>query len=579
MGKGKKKSKVRQKQKKFQKSKSKTKSRQYSQKKASLPAKTPTKSTAYLVAIAQINTLVGDISGNTKKIIAYMEQAKERGAQLVVFPELSITGYPPKDLLFRQDFVDTNMQKFIEIVSACKGIIAVFGFVNKENGVLYNAVACVRDQKIIGIQNKSHLPVSDIYDEKRYFTEGSNADIIYAGNLRIGIIIAKHTEEETAIQQLVAKGIDLLVCISAVPYSIEKNQEQYAMLIAKKYQVPYVYCNCVGAQENLVFEGASFVVDKNGLVSARLKKFGEELFLADINKAGSSFIPSKDQTSEVYQAITLGIRDYFAKTGHAKAVIGISGGLDSSVTATLAVHALGKENVIGIILSSKITPKESLQDAKKICGNLGIVWKQVNIDPIVLLYARAAGCSYDKKNISFTEQNIQTRTRAALLMNYANKNNALVLSAINKTDLATGYFTIYGEATGALAPIADLWKTQVYLLAGFINVLQKQKSKANFIPESIIKKQPSQELRLGQKDSDDLPSYDVLDKILQLYVVHKKDIHEIAKMKFDAELVRKIVFMVVKSEFKRQQMPMPLRISSYSFGRSWQYPVVSGWRG
>lgn len=530
---------------------------------------------SYTVAIAQIDTLVGDIAGNTQKIIALIEKARDQGAQLIVFPELTVTGYPPKGLLSRPDFADANMQKFIQIVSACKGITAIFGFVNKVNQSLYDAAVCVKDQKIIGIQNKMHL-VTHI-GQRKYFTEGTSANIMHTGTMRLGIIIAKQNEEETAVEQLVMNGIDLLVWISASPYAVEKNMEPYGILLARKHQIPIVYCNAAGGQENLVFDGGSFAVDKQGLILARGKKFSEDLLFADLSKAGTSFTPAKDQTADVYQALTLGIRSYFTKTGHAKAVIGISGGIDSAVTATLAVHALGKENVFGLVLPSKITSKESLQDAKKICGNLGIAWKQINIDPLVLSASRAVGVAYDKKNISFVEQNIQTRTRAQLLMDFANKNNALLLSSLNKTDLATGYFTMYGEPTGALAPLGDLWKSQIMMLAGYMNTVNKQKSKV--IPDSVLKKQPSQELRPNQKDSDDLPSYDLLDKILQLYVVHKKDLHEITQMGFDAELVRKVAFMVAKSEFKRKQIPTVLRISSCAFDSSWNFPSVSGWRG
>ncbi len=538
--------------------------------------KTPQKM-SYIVAVAQIDTLVGDIGGNAKKIIAIMEKAREQGAQLVVFPELTVTGSPPKGLLSQPDFADANMQKFIEVVSACKGITAIFGFVNKVNHTLYNAAVCVKDQKIIGIQNKMHLLTN--IGQGQYFTAGSSTDIMQTGNMKIGVIIARQNEEDIAVEQLALKGIDLLVWISANPYCVEKNVEPYGILLAKKYQIPVVYCNAAGGQEGMIFEGGSFVVDKSGLIISRAKRFSEEILLADVSKQGSSFTPSRDQTADVYSALTLGIRSYFAKTGHAKAIIGMSGGVDSAVTATLAVHALGKENVTGVVLPSKITSKDSLQDAKKICSNLGIECKQINIDPLVLPVSRAVGVAYDKKNISFVEQNIQARTRAHLLMDIANKNNALLLCCMNKTDIATGYFTVYGESTGALAPLGDLWKSQVMMLAGYMNALNKQKSKANAIPESVLKKQPSQELRPNQKDSDDLPPYDVLDKILQLYVVHKKDAYEITKMGFDSELVRKIAFMVTKSEFKRKQIPIVLWISSCAFGSSWHLPSVSGWRG
>lgn len=544
-------------------------------KQPALPAKP-----AFLIALAQINVLAGDIQGNAKKAIAVIEKCRESGAQLVVFPELMLTG-PAKDLLQRPDFVDMNLQKFIEVVNSCKGISCIFGFVNKGNKALYNAAALVKDQKILGIHHKNHLDAS-LFDEKRYFSEGTAGDVFFVGNTRIGVLLCTELlEVASSIDVLVQKGVDLVILLSASPYSIDKPQEreQQLMTLAKKYQVPFVFCNTVGGHDDLLFDGNSLVVDKTGQVITRAKSFSEDLLLANPFAAGKGFTPTKDQAAEVYQALTLGLRDYFAKTGHSKAVLGISGGLDSAVTATLAVHALGKENVVGLVLPSKITSKDSLQDAKKICAMLGIECKVIGIDNLVLPAAKVLGLAYDKKNISLTEQNIQARVRAQILMNFANKTNALVLASCNKTDLAIGYCTLYGETAGALAPLADLWKTQIRTLAVYLNAVHKQKQKGNSIPESILKKEPSAELRPGQKDKDDVPQYDILDKILQLYVVHKKDIHEIAKLGFDAELVRRVAFMVVRNEFKRQQMPMPLRVSSCSFGSNWRYPVVSGWRG
>ncbi len=583
MGKGKVKSKIKVKQKQAKKAKNIVKKAAKILPKTAKPAisskseqKTPQKS-AFPIALAQINTTVGDIYENFRKVVAAIESAKQSGAQLIVFPQLTITGFPPKDLLTRPDFVDVNMQRFIEIVNATKGISCIFGFVNKENNNTFNAFACVRDQKILSIQNKVHL--DGCLMGSSYFAAGANPDVVLLGNQRVGVVIAEHTEEEMTFELLAAKGVDFFVVLAASSYTLEKNTEQYISSLAKKYRVPIAYCNHVGAQDSFIFDGGSFVVDKNGLVVSRAKKFGADVLLVDVHKAGSSFIPPKDQGGELYNALTLGVRDYFAKAGYTKAVIGISGGLDSAVTAALAVHALGKENVIGLFLSSKMTSKESVTDAKRVFANLGLPFKALNIDSAVTLLCRANGYKYEKKNITLAEQNIQARVRAELLMSTANKNNALVLACSNKTDLAMGYFTLYGETAGALLPLGDLWKTQVYALAQYMNALSKQKSKTNVIPDSVLKKPATAELRAGQKDSDDMPPHDVLDKVLQLYIMHKKDIHEIVKLGFDGEMVRRVAFMMMKSEFKRQQTALPLRVSSCSFGPTWNYPIVSGWRG
>ncbi|MFA6888215.1 MAG: NAD(+) synthase [Candidatus Woesearchaeota archaeon] len=522
------------------------------------------KTSPFLVAVAQINSNAGDINENARKIIATIDKAKQNNAQLVIFPELTVTGWPVEDLLLRPDFIDKNMQKFIEIVNATKGISCIFGFVNKANKSVYNAVAYVKDQKIMGIGNKIH--------PTNLFTSEQISDIFTDGTKRIGIVIANDTEEDNTIQQLIAKGIDMLVIISTSQYSLNKDPEQYILPLAKKYTIPVIYCNSVGSQSGIIYSGGSFVTDKNGTVIVRAKKFGEEIVLADISKSGTLFTPQKNQIEEVYSALTLGIRDYFAKTGHQKALVAISGGLDSSVTAALAVHSLGKENVMGLFLPSKITSKESVQDAKRICTALGIEWKTISIDSYVTPFAKAAGLKYEKKNISFIEQNIQARVRAHLLMIYANKNNLLLLSSLNKTDIATGYFTMYGESVGAFLPLGDLWKSDVMKIAQYIN---KQK---RIIAESILKKQPSAELRPNQKDSDDLPQYEILDKILELYVVQKKDIYEITKMGFDSDMVHKIAYLVMKNEFKRRTLPFSIAITSCSFN-SMKLPVVSGWKG
>lgn len=521
------------------------------------------KKPAFVVAIAQINAIAGDINENARKIIAIIEKAKQSNSQLVVFPELTVTGWPVDDLLKRPDFIDKNMQKFIEIVNATKGISCIFGFVNTANNTIYNAVALVKDQKIIGISNKVH---------PWYFTPGQMPDVFIADNMRIGIVAAEYNEEETTIQQLATKGMDFLVIISASPYTLYKDTEQYVSQTAKKYVIPVVYCNAVGSQASTIFDGASIAVDANGMAIARLKKFAEELLLVDMNKQGTAFVPPKNQIEDVYHALTLGIRDYFAKTGHQKALVAISGGLDSAVTAALAVHALGKENVTGLFLPSKITTKESVQDAKRVCTALGIQWKTINIDQYVSLFAKLAGLKYEKKNIGMVEQNIQARVRAHLLMMHANKSNLLLLSSLNKTDLATGYFTINGESAGAFLPLGDLWKSDIAKIAQYMN---KQK---RVIPDSVIKKQPSAELRHGQKDADDLPLYEILDKVLELYITQRKDIYEITKMGFDADLVRRIAFMVMKNEFKRRIVPFSLAVTRSSFN-SLKFPVSSGWKG
>lgn len=530
------------------------------------------------VALAQLDFLVGDIGTNTTKILQAIEKSRELGAEFVIFPELALTGNPPKDLLKRPDFIDMNMQKFIEVVSACRGIACIVGFVHKTREGIYNAVAVVKDQKILGIVNKRHLD-SEIFNEKKYYLEGSPAEVFQIGNKRVGVILCTNLEEESAaVEQLAGKGIDCLVVVSSLVYGryTAQGQEQAACKLAKRWQVPLVYNTAVGANDQIIFQGSSFLVDKNGLVAARAKKFAEDIVVVPVDASGNSFTPVSDHLGDLYHALLLGIRDYFAKTGFQKAVVGISGGLDSAVTAALAVEALGNDKVQGLFLPSKMTVKESFLDAKRLCANLKIPLKIITIDPFVLPLARSIGFAYEKKNISPTEQNLQARVRAHLLMSAANKEHALVLSTLNKSALAVGYCILYGDTVGTLAPLGDLWKTQIKALAVSINGIYKKKHKRDALPLSILKKEPSAELRPEQRDLDDLPPYDVLDRILEQYVVLRKDIREIQQLGVDPELVRRVASLVQRNAFKREQMPVILHVSSCPLE---QLPVVSGWRG
>ncbi len=532
----------------------------------------------FKVALAQLDFLVGDISANTAKILQTLEKSREMGVELVVFPELAIPGHLPKDLLKRPDFVDMNMQKFIEVVSACRGIACIVGFAHKTREGVYNAVAVVKDQKILGIVNKTHLD-SIVFDEKKYFLEGGPTDVFQIGNKRVGVVLCTTVEEESAaVEQLAGKGVDSLVVVSALAYGRRslQGQEQASALLAKKYQVPLAYCTGVGANDQHIFEGGSFLVDKNGLVAARAKKFAEDMLVVSMNASGSAFVPPVDQLGDLYHALLLGVRDYFAKTGFQKAIVGVSGGLDSAMIAELAVEALGSERVFGLFLPSKMTSKESFFDAKRLCANLKIPLKIINIDPFVLSLARGLGFSYDKKNMSATEQNIQARVRAHLLMGYANKENALVLSTVNKSSLAVGYCVLYGDTVGALAPLGDLWKTQVKALAVSLNARYKKQHKQDAIPLSILKKEPSAELRPGQREVDDLPAYDILDSILEQYIVLKKEIREIEHQGFSSDIVRRVASLVQRNAFKRKQMPLVLYVSSCPLE---ELPVVSGWKG
>jgi NAD+ synthase (glutamine-hydrolysing) len=544
------------------------------------PLKTST-TNKFPIAIAQLNMSVGALDKNAEKIIATIQQAKDAGTKIIVFPELAITGYPPKDLLLRQDFIDVNLQKFIKIVNACRGITCMVGFANQVNGALHNAVAIIKDQKIIAIENKEKLPSHSYFDENKYFSEGKRADIITIDGKRLGIVLTPNLFAAKArIETLAEKGVDGIIAIGASPYAVRKPQEreQLAAHTAKKFDVPIIYCNNVGGQDGLVFDGNSFFVDAKGTIVRRAKPFSEEVLIVDLEGKEKAVTPTVNQTVEVYNALTLGIRDYFAKSGFAKAVIGVSGGIDSAVTLAIAVHALGPDNVTGVIMPSKVSGKETMADAKRICETLNIKYKRINIDNLCTATAKTVNLKFQKNDLSITEQNIQARVRAQILLTHANKESALVITTANKSSLAIGYCILGGDIAGTLAPLGDLWKTQVYGVAKYINMAYKRKHKKVLIPIAVIEREPTMELRPKQKDSDEVPPYDVMDKILQFYIAHRKNIHEIAQLGFDAELVRRIALMVQRSQFKRESLPVSISISSRPLW-SMVLPVVSRWRG
>ncbi len=527
------------------------------------------------IAIAQINTIPGDLEGNTVKIIDYIDRAKKKGAELVVFPELAITGYPPKDLLLKPSFIKKNMEKLNLIARHADTIAVIVGYVHEEKGKLYNSAGFLFNGKVKGMQHKLNLPNFDVFDEKRYFTPGDKPKVFKFDKHYIGINVCEDLwVDSNSIALQHRRGANLIVNISGSPFNINKDTARRELISkkAKDNRIPIVYCNLVGCNDGLVFDGRSYVINSDGSILAKAKDFEEELLFTDLLTHNK--VSYMDEMTEIYNALLLGIKDYVYKNNFGKVVVAVSGGLDSAVVVTLAVHALGKENVVGVFMPSPVTSRQSKKDAKKICENLGVEFYDISIKYIMWMFSRALSSVFKGTKENVAEENIQARIRGTLLMAIANKFNYLVLSTGNKSELATGYCTLYGDLTGGLAVIGDLYKTKVKELANFIN----SRMASYLIPTSIIEKEPSAELRKGQLDTDSLPKYEILDVILRAYIEEFKSKEEIEKLLEHKEVVAKVISMVDKAEFKRQQAPIVLKMTPVAFGDGRRMPITNRFR-
>lgn len=543
------------------------------------------------VALAQINPTVGDIDGNVEKILDFGRRAQAGGADLVVFSELSITGYPPMDLLLKESFVQANLDGLHRIRMQLTGIAAMVGFADRNPGPgrpLYNACALLNQGEIQCVQHKTLLPTYDVFDEDRYFEPAKAYASCTVGGVPLGVSICEDIwnykelyprprYQVDPIEKIVKDGPQILVNISASPFTAGKEHIRHELVRnqALRYGLPMIYVNQVGGNDQLIFDGRSIAVDGKGRLIARAKAFAEDLLIVDLSESTGEIKDSpEDITINTYQALQLGLSDYMRKSGFQKVVIGLSGGIDSAVTCAIAVKAIGAENVLGVAMPSPFSSASSIDDARQLAENLGIELKTIPIGEPLKAYEELLKGEFEGTNKSTAEENIQARIRGNILMALSNKFGYLVLATGNKSELAVGYCTLYGDMCGGLAVISDLPKMMVYDVARYIN----EEAGSAVIPVSTIEKPPSAELRPGQRDQDDLPPYVVLDGIIHFYVEQRRSTEEIVRLGYDADVVMEVVRRIDYNEYKRHQVPPGLKVTAQAFGLGWRMPIAQGYR-
>lgn len=570
------------------------------------------------IALAQINSTVGDFKGNVRLIIENIQKARAASTDIIAFPELAIPGYPPEDLLLKPSFIDANLKALEEVIQASRGITTVVGFVDRQED-LHNAAAIIHDGKLVSVYHKIYLPNYGVFDEKRYFHPGKTCPVYEIGGVGVGLNICEDIWYDTGPATVQASaGAEVILNISASPYHHGKHFFRERMLGARATDNVAIvaFCNLVGGQDELVFDGGSVIFDEQGNTIARARQFEEELLIADLdvenvfhsrlqdprwrkegqqmecdcptervqvtsscNEHAQTMLPKQitpllESDAEVYKALVLGTRDYILKNGFEGVIIGLSGGVDSSLVATIAVDALGPEAVHGLIMPSRFSSPLSAEYAEKLATNLRIKTFNVPIEKAYQAYIDSlAGVFYDTKP-DVTEENIQARIRGTLLMALSNKFGWMVLNTGNKSEVATGYTTLYGDMAGGYAIIKDVPKTLVYKLCRYRNV----EAGFDVIPEEVINRVPSAELRPGQKDTDSLPEYDLLDPILLAYVEEDKGVEQIIAQGYEPSVVKKVARLVDGSEYKRRQAPPGIKITPKAFGRDRREPITSKFR-
>jgi NAD+ synthase (glutamine-hydrolysing) len=534
------------------------------------------------VALAQINLTVGDIAGNTEKIITYSAQARDDlDADLVIFPELSICGYPPEDLLFQASLRCSVESALVKISESISGIAVLIGFPEYSQGKIYNACEVIRDGKILAHYRKQSLPNYSVFDEERYFTRGNDTSIFTLNGIRIGLNICEDVWNVGPMDSAHSAGAECIIAINGSPF--EKGSQATRETQVKKrimdVQLPVIYVNMVGGQDELVFDGGSFAMSADGEMAFRAPAFEEGLHAVDLQASASGVVLQAGISADLlnadasaYKALVAGTRDYITKHGFPGIILGLSGGIDSALVATIAYDAIGPDRVRAVMMPFRYTSNMSQEDAALQAATLGIRYDVISIEPMYEATIAQLDLVLGEREPNVTEENIQARCRGLLLMAISNKTGRMLLTTGNKSEMAVGYATLYGDMAGGFAPIKDCTKTLVYRLARYRNSLGAA------IPERVIAREPSAELRPDQKDSDSLPDYDVLDSILEAFIEEDLSVAEITERGFERDTVVRILEMVQRNEYKRRQAPPGVRISGRAFGRDWRYPITSGYK-
>ncbi|RKG40042.1 NAD+ synthase [Acinetobacter rongchengensis] len=536
---------------------------------------------SFKIALAQFSPFVGDIESNVQKMIEQANQAKKQNVEIIVFPELSTIGYPAEDLLLRPSLAKRTVHAF-EQLAAVKDIVMVFGFVNlAEDGHRYNSAAVMKDGQVLGVYNKQNLPNYSVFDEKRYFNEGHQHLVFeYLGH-KFGVLICEDVWSLTTVQQLAQLNVESILVLNASPYEVGKPQHRITTLkeLAKQLNVHVVYANQVGGQDDLIFDGTSFVINHSGDVAFQAPSFKEDLYIVDYQAEEKAYkvlesAPALDTIAEIYQSLVLATRDYVQRSGFPGVILGLSGGIDSALTLAIAVDAIGADKVQAVMMPYTYTSQISVEDATEQAQRMGVTFGIAEIHPIVNSFMQTLYPFFGNAPADTTEENLQARARGTLLMGLSNKFGNLVLATGNKSELSVGYCTLYGDMVGGFAVLKDVYKTIVFELAKYRNSI----AETPVIPERVITRPPSAELRPDQKDQDSLPAYDVLDAILYAYIEEDQSQEDIIAKGFEREVVEKVIRLVDRNEYKRRQGSIGPRISSRAFSRERRYPIVNGWK-
>ena len=541
--------------------------------------KTPASDQNLRIAIAQINLMVGDIEGNAKRVLEWIKRARdEMQADVIIFPELALTGYPPEDLLLRPGMYERVNTELHKIMLGVKGITALVGYPEKTDNGIYNSIAILEEGNCTTIARKNYLPNYSVFDEKRYFSPANENCVFSVKNKQLGVCICEDIWYPDPVRNAVDAGAQLILNLNASPFHAQKTHKREDVIRQRvnEVNVPIVYANMVGGQDELVFDGQSFVIDANEKLSHRFAAFEETLEIVDFDletlaPLSSSITPALSEEASVYQALVTGVRDYVTKNGFPGVVIGLSGGIDSALTLSIAVDALGADKVEAVMMPSCYTLDMSVEDATEQAKLLGVNFKVIPIEKPFNIFIELLEDEFAGKEIDATEENIQARCRGLILMAISNKKGKMVLTTGNKSEMAVGYATLYGDMAGGYNALKDVKKTLVFRLAEYRNSISPN------IPQRVIDRPPSAELAPDQKDTDSLPEYEILDKILESYVEQDMGLEDIVAAGFERETVRRVLRLVDINEYKRRQAAPGVRITQRAFGRDRRYPITSGY--